>query len=264
MIKVLAVFSLQYASAGNNPGIPIVFLIGGLSLFFGGLSKINRDRLIANMPTSKIRSVAMGLVEINGKVAKFRDTLVAPLSGKECVYCRLSITEWRRGRKRSYPVELRAKEKGVLFNLDDGTGKILIDARGANLENLTRSIDIESRQGDNTITDTILDYCKQRGIELYRKNGTLKKIEFKETHIPVGQDLYIMGIASKNKYKDPASKSEQNDNMIGYQFRQRIFYISDKSEKEILTNSVQNSRIMLIGGMVLSVIGLIGVMDFFK
>ena len=124
--------------------------------------------------------------------------------------------------------------------------------------------DIESRQGDSTITDTILDYCKQHGIELYRKNGTLKNIEFKETHIPVGKDLYIMGIASKNKYKDPASKSEQNDNMIGYQFRQRIFYISDKSEKEILTNSVQNSRVMLIGGMVLSVIGLIGVMDFFK
>ena len=264
MIKVLAVFSLQYASAGNNPGIPIVFLVGGLSLFFGGLIKINRDRLIANMPTSKIRSVAMGLTEINGKVTKYRDTLTAPLSGKECVYCRLSITEWRRGRKRSYPVELRAKEKGVLFNLDDGTGSILIDARGANLENLTRSIDIESRQGESTITDTILEYCKQRGIELYRKNGTLKNIEFKETHIPVGQDLYIMGIASKNKYKDPASKSEQNDNMIGYQFRQRIFYISDKSEKEILTNSVQNSRIMLIGGMVLSVIGLIGVMDFFK
>ena len=60
------VFS-QYAAAGNNPEFPI----GGLSLFFGGLSKINRDRLIANMPTSKIRSVAMGLVEINGKVAKF-------------------------------------------------------------------------------------------------------------------------------------------------------------------------------------------------
>ena len=52
--------------------------------------------------------------------------------------------------------------------------------------------------------------------------------------------------------------------MIGYQFRQRIFYISDKGEKEILTNSVQNSRIMLIAGMVLSLIGLLGVMDFFR
>ena len=99
MTKTLALISLQYASAGNNPGVPIVFLIGGLSLFFGGLTKINRDRLIANMPTSKIRSVAMGLVEIYGKVSKYKDTLTAPLSGKECVYCRLSITEWKRGRK---------------------------------------------------------------------------------------------------------------------------------------------------------------------
>ena len=112
------------------------------------------------MPTSKIRSVAMGLVEIYGKVSKYKDTLTAPLSGKECVYCRLSITEWKRGRKRSYPVELRSKEKGVLFNLDDGTGEILIDARGANLENLTRDIDIDTGLDDNPITDTILENCK--------------------------------------------------------------------------------------------------------
>ena len=51
-----------------------------------------------------------------------------------------------------------------------------------------------------------------------------------------------MGIASRNKYKENESKPGENDNMIGYQYRQRIFYISDKSEKEILKNSVQNSR----------------------
>ena len=263
MTKTLALISLQYASAGNNPGLPIVFLIGGLSLFFGGLTKINRDRLITNMPTSKIRSVAMGLVEIYGKVSKYKDILTAPLSGKDCVYCRLSITEWKRGRKRSYPVELRAKEKGVLFNLDDGTGEILIDARGANLENLTRDINIDTRLDDNPITDTILEYCKKHDIDLYHKNGSIKNIELKETYIPIGQDLYIMGIASRNKYKENESKPGENDNMIGYQYRQRIFYISDKSEKEILKNSVQNSRVMLIGGLVLSVIGLIGIIDYF-
>ena len=85
----------------------------------------------------------------------------------------------------------------------------------------------------------------------------------KETYIPIGQDLYIMGIASRNKYKENESKPGENDNMIGYQYRQRIFYISDKSEKEILKNSVQNSRVMLIGGLVLSVIGFIGIIDYF-
>ena len=72
-----------------------------------------------------------------------------------------------------------------------------------------------------------------------------------------------MGIASRNKYKENESNPGENDNMIGYQYRQRIFYISDKSEKEILKNSVQNSRVMLIGGLVLSVIGLIGIIDYF-
>ena len=82
MTKTLALISLQYASAGNNPGVPIVFLIGGLSLFFGGLTKINRARLIANMPTSKIRSVAMGLVEIYGKSVSIRIPLQRPLAEK--------------------------------------------------------------------------------------------------------------------------------------------------------------------------------------
>ena len=263
MIKALALIALQYASAGNNPGIPIVFFIGGLSLFFGALKKINRDRLIENMPTSKIRSIAMGLVEVNGKVSKYNDTLIAPLSGEECVYCRFSITEWKRGRKRSYPIELRSKEKGVLFNLDDGTGQILIDARGANLENISRYIDFDTTSDGDQITGHILNYCKKHNIELYRKNGSLKRIEFKETYIPIRQNLYIMGVASRNKYEDIKSKSGKVNNMIGYQFRQRIFYISDKSEKEILNNSVQNSRIMLIGGMVLSVIGLFGIIDLF-
>jgi hypothetical protein len=72
-----------------------------------------------------------------------------------------------------------------------------------------------------------------------------------------------MGIASRNKYKENNSGSGQEENMVGYQHRQRIFYISDKSEKEILINSVQTTRVMIFGGIVLSVIGLIGIIDNF-
>jgi len=260
MVKFIAGVSLHYAAAGGESAMQLVFFIGGLTLFFGGLIKIKRDRLIENMPTSKIRSIALGLVEVYGKVAKHKETLTAPLSGKECVYCRLSITEWKRGRKRSYPFELRAKEKGVLFNIDDGTGKILIDARGANLENLTRKIDVDILD-ETDLSDTLLDYCKLNEIELFHKNGSRKRIEIKETYIPLGQDLYVMGIA--NKHKTDNSGSIQQEYIIGYQYRQKIFYISDKSETDILKNSVQNNRIMIFGGIVLSVIGLIGIVDNF-
>ena len=72
-----------------------------------------------------------------------------------------------------------------------------------------------------------------------------------------------MGVAGRNKYRKDTSKAGEDENMIGYQQRQRIFYISDKSEKEILINSVQTTRIMIFGGIVLSVIGLIGIIDNF-
>jgi len=260
MAKFMASVSLHYAGTGGDSVMPLVFFIGGLTLFFGGLVKIKRDRLIANMPTSKIRSIALGLVEIYGKVVKHKKTLTAPLSGKECVYCRFSITEWKRGRKKSYPHELRAKEKGVLFNIDDGTGKILIDARGANLENLTRKLDIDVLD-QTDISETILEYCKMNEIELFHKNGSKKRIEIKETYIPLGQNLYMMGVV--NKHKSDNSESMQQKYIIGYQYRQKIFYISDKSETDILKNSAYNSRIMIFGGIVLSVIGLIGIVDNF-
>jgi len=259
MTRALENISVNYAATGDASAIPFIFFVGGLTLFFSGLIKVKRDRLIANTPTSKIRSVALGLVEVYGKVSKYKDTLTAPLSGKECVYCRFSITQWKRGRKRSYPVELRAREKGVLFRLDDGTAEILIDARGANLENLTRDLNIDEFD-ESSISKTILEYCKKHEIELFNKNGTRKRVEIKETYIPLRQNLYIMGIAGRNKYRKDTSKAGEDENMIGYQQRQRIFYISDKSEKEILKNSVQNSRVMIFGGIVLSVIGLLGIM----
>ena len=59
-----------------------------------------------------------------------------------------------------------------------------------------------------------------------------------------------MGIATRNKYKENESKPGENDNMIGYQYRQRIFYISDKSEKEILKNSVQKNDIIICTALV--------------
>ena len=260
MTKFIAGVSLHYASTGGQSAMPLVFFIGGLTLFFGGLIKIKRDRLIENMPTSKIRSIALGLVEVYGKVVKHKETLTAPLSGKECVYCRFSITEWRRGRKRSYPHELIAKEKGVLFNVDDGTGKVLIDARGANLENLTRKLDIDILD-ETSLSSTILDYCKINKIELFHKNGSRKRIEIKETYIPLEQNLYVMGIA--NKHNTDNSGLIHQEYIIGYQYRQKIFYISDKSETDILKNSVYNNRVMVFGGIILSVIGLIGIVDNF-
>jgi hypothetical protein len=55
-------------------------LLGGGGLIVFGFIVLRRKRLLENLPTSRIRSVAMGFAELAGR-ARNRSPLVAPFSG---------------------------------------------------------------------------------------------------------------------------------------------------------------------------------------
>lgn len=251
--------AIQQAGSGNGIGFALILFFGGLLLFYSGLKKLQRDRLIANIPTSKIRSMAMGIVELYGTIQTYEETLTAPFSGKECVYCRVSVSEWRRRGKRTHLVEHRAREKGVLFYLEDDTGKVLIDARGADLTNLTRDVSVKL-DDDDEMTDRIKDYCDKHNI-----NWQNRRMEFEETFIEPGEDLYVMGTAQPSPQQDSNERQEGHKNiMVGYAQGQRMYYISDKSEKELLHNSGSRTRFMIFSGIFLAALGLFMIISQFK
>lgn len=101
-----------------------------LSLVLGwqGLQAQHRKRMIENIPTSKIRSLAMGLVELHGRAVR-RHALVSPMSHTPCVWYRLSkFRTDANGTCRS----LGSSDSGpVPFFLDDGTGRVLVMPEGA-------------------------------------------------------------------------------------------------------------------------------------
>ena len=72
-----------------------LFLAGGSVSLFYGFSRLKKYMLINNTPTSKIRSVAMGLVEIKGSVVA-KDTLKTPFSNQDCIYYEYEVREYRR------------------------------------------------------------------------------------------------------------------------------------------------------------------------
>jgi len=256
-VKVLLV--IQKAGSGDGIGFALILIFGGLLLFYSGLKKMQRDRLIANIPTSKIRSMAMGIVELYGKIRTYEETLTAPLSGKECVYCRVSVSEWRRRGKRTHLVEHRAREKGVLFYVEDETGKVLVDARGADLTNLTRDVSIKLDEG-HEMTDRIKHYCDKHNI-----NWQNRRMEFEETFVEPGEELYIMGTAQLSPHQDSNEQPEGHKNiMVGYSQGQRMYYISDKSEKELLHNSGSRTRFMILSGIFLAGLGLFMIISQFK
>lgn len=91
-----------------------------------------RNRLIEDTPTSRVRSAAQGYVELNGVGVPPADAPPnGPLTGLACTWWRYKIEERRySGRSRSW-CTIESDTCATPFVLDDGTGRCLIDPRGA-------------------------------------------------------------------------------------------------------------------------------------
>ncbi|MDO8660896.1 MAG: hypothetical protein Q7K43_03335, partial [Candidatus Woesearchaeota archaeon] len=133
---VIIVFGIAgfafYSLAGlDNPLLfsASVLLIMGIIFFSIGLSQWRLKRIIENTPTSKIRSIAMGLVEIAGTTAKpFKEWLVSPFTKQNCAYYSCIIQEHRKRGKTSTWVTIFSRILSVPFYVKDNTGMVLVDA----------------------------------------------------------------------------------------------------------------------------------------
>jgi hypothetical protein len=104
----------------------IPFIIAIL-MFWYAFYFLRMKRQIENTPTSKVRSVAMGMVEVKGEaIRKF--ALVSPMSNTPCVFYRL--TKYCRDRNRQWRVSSISSSDNVPFLLEDDTGRVEINPAG--------------------------------------------------------------------------------------------------------------------------------------
>ena len=91
-----------------------------------------KNRAIEDTPTSRIRSAAQGYVELSGHgVMPPNAENKGPLTGIPCTWWRYKIEERSRtGRSRSWST-IESGTSEAPFLLDDGTGRCLVDPRGA-------------------------------------------------------------------------------------------------------------------------------------
>ena len=103
--------------------------VGG---FIGSFVFLHRTRLMENMPTSRLRSAAQGYVELEGN-ARLADgpPIIAPLTQSHCVWWRFRIEKKVQSGKNSKWVTVRSGTSDDCFELDDGTGKCMVDPDGA-------------------------------------------------------------------------------------------------------------------------------------
>jgi hypothetical protein len=107
-------------------------IAGGLYFFFFGFRLLDRKRLLLTTPTSKIRSAALGLVEVNGMAAG-PYTMSAPITGKPCFLYHTTAWQQRDGKKEEWD-KVADETLHLPFFIDDSTGQLLVEPLGADLD----------------------------------------------------------------------------------------------------------------------------------
>ena len=208
----------------------IGFVIMLLCVFFA-MQNLKKKRLIDDTPTSKVKGVFIGLVELKGKVKTARP-LTSYLTEKPCVYYRWSIEEhWTKRTTETYTdshgkTRTRTKtESGwktvdsggdeIPFELCDDTGCILIRPEKAKVEAIT-----------------VMNRVCGRSDPLYYGKGPARAImysdhrrRFVERIIPPDADLYVFGQARERK--DIVAPE------VAYDKEAPMFLISTREEKKL-------------------------------
>src|SRR5689334_19076367 len=99
-------------------------LVGGPSLLAWGIASLKEKRLIQDTPISKVRSAAMGLVNLAG-VAKPRKEILEPVHRFPCCWWHCRVQEYHSSGKNSHWETIKELSSPELLYLEDDTGKVL-------------------------------------------------------------------------------------------------------------------------------------------
>jgi hypothetical protein len=180
---------------------PLVGALASLFCLWGSLRLRGRHRLFSDLPTSKVRGVFIGLVELKGS-AESETPFVSHLAGTPCVHYQWSVEErWsrtvtetytdnkgkRRTRRRTesgWKTVDRGGESAPFFIKDD-SGALLVRPDGAKIESAP-----------------LFNQTASRSDALYYHKGPPDAVSnsdhvrrFVETGIPLHASLYVVGSA---------------------------------------------------------------------
>ncbi len=239
-----------------------VMLGGGTYVFINGFKWFQQKRIIENTPTSKIRSLAMGPVEVFGKVLPYKNKMFkSPFSGSKCVWCKWTLEEYRNHGKSSSWVMVRQGLMSSYFMLNDGTGSVLVDSNGAKID---IPMDVVMKQGflKKEFTPQVIKFLGEQNV--YHKSlllGFTKDLRAREYFLAPNDKVYIMGTAGDNPFVEEGL-ALKNEIDIMIQKGKTFYFISDKEEKDIVKKLKWKVIGGLFGGSALIIISMVIIFSY--
>jgi hypothetical protein len=170
----------------------------GIWLFFDGFKKWRRKRLIENIPTSKVRSLAMGLVELIGQAEPRVSPIKGPITKKDCVFFKYLVERYEKRGKNSSWVRVAGDTSISPFYVDDSTGKVLVDPKNAEINFAEPDFSYEGGGAfGGSIPTNLENFLVANNIRYTSLFGT-QRMRFREWDIYPDEQIYVLGTAEKN------------------------------------------------------------------
>ncbi len=243
----------------------VILIFGILGIGFGilllrvGFKSFKEKKLIKKTPTSKIKSLTHGLVEISGEVYPHKGELLqSPFTNQGCVYYKYAIEKYQWSKYSQFKwKKIDEKEERIYFYLKDETGMVLVDPKEAEM-NISPTYEFSSPFGKEP-PENIRLFLQLHDMDYKGFLGMNKKMRFGESRIVPGRKLFIMGHAVENPFpKDGISDKDEANFMI--KKGEDTYLISDQSEKDTLKTKNWTGLSGILGGTVFILVCLLGIL----
>jgi hypothetical protein len=164
----------------------------GVLALVHGLRSLKLQRVLQDTPTAKVRSLAMGLVELQGAV-RGRSRTCAPFSGRDCVWWEVVVQTLRQSNKGGRQWNTVHRERsGNPFYVDDGTGTALVYPQDAQV---SAGDLISEETGGFGVPEPYASYMHDRHLGL-RQLYAMGPMRFQERVLEEGRTVFVLGRAN--------------------------------------------------------------------
>jgi len=245
----------------------------GLYAFVRGFRWLRVQRLLADTPTAKVRSIAMGMVEVEGAV-KARSRTNAPFSNRDCAWWEVELQTLSQSNRgvRNWNTVYR-EQSGHPFYLEDGTGTALVFPQGAD----TRAgRQISEETNGLGVPEPYAGFMSGRQLGL-RHIWSMGPMRFRERALEDGMAVFVLGRALPKPHAEPVSMDEDvllatgTDRVGALRVREHdggccavirrgrddaAFIISDRSENAMTFEFGLRAFAGVVGGPLLALFGI--------
>lgn len=239
----------------------IILIIAGGASIYKTKKTFEKINFIKEIPTSKIRSAAVGLIELEGKFTTNKP-IKSLVEGEDKVLSGISVYKIVKKDKSTKRILIYQELSQDIITIDDGTGKTEIKLDLESLKTIKEKQEYRVHVRSLKFID-LKKIIKNRGNEpiknVFKKNNI--SIDKKKNFFYLGRSEYIIEEFNINEGKEGYVmgyfKPENNRNLI---FRNKdfnnILIISDQKEEMVVKHLRNVAFLTAFSGIIFTIIGI--------